>query len=376
MEIRAHYTLIGGFVLAFALGIFGFVYWLQNTSGLGTETLYQVQFEQPVTGLTVGQGVLFNGVRVGAITALKLDAQDPKRLTATIAVSPSTPIRADTQVDVTYQGLTGAPAIALKGGSPSAQRLSTDNNHPAVLTAGAGVGQNLTESARVTLQHIDELIADNAKPIHTAIEGISAFADMLGRNSKRVEGMIGGLEKLTGSGPENAKPTVYDLSAAKDFPNIKKTIKEQMVVPDPGTIVAYDTQKILIRSGDGTFSDVQGGQWADSLPKLMQARILQSFENANQLGNVSRPSNDQPEQPPYRLELGIRNFQIVPDQQPSAVVEFSARLLDDKGKVIGARIFNASTSAKSVQAADAVVALNDAFSKTAHDLVVWTVGLL
>jgi phospholipid/cholesterol/gamma-HCH transport system substrate-binding protein len=373
MEIRAHFTLIGGFVLAFAFGMFSFIYWLQNTSGLGQETLYQIQFDQPVSGLTVGQGVLFNGIRVGAITDLKLDSQQPKRLNVTIAVAPATPIRADTQVDVTYQGLTGAPAIALKGGSPTAPLLRTQNNHPAALIAAAGVGQNLSESARVTLQHIDQLIADNSKPLHTAIEGISTFADMLGKNTKRVEDLIGGLEKLTGGGKE-AKLAVYDLTAAADFPPATKTIKTQMVIPDPATILVYDTQKILVRSAAGTYSDIKGGQWADNLPKLMQARILQSFENANQLTSVSRPI-DQIEQA-NRLELGIRNFQLVAEPTPIALVEFSARLLDDKGSVIGARMFESRAPAKSIAAADAVAALNEAFGKVEHELVVWTVGLL
>ena len=35
MEIRARYMLIGAFVLAFAVGMFGFVYWIKNTGGLG-----------------------------------------------------------------------------------------------------------------------------------------------------------------------------------------------------------------------------------------------------------------------------------------------------------------------------------------------------
>jgi phospholipid/cholesterol/gamma-HCH transport system substrate-binding protein len=327
-----------------------------------------------VSGLTVGSGVLFNGIRVGSITDLKLDPQEPKRLLVSIAVTPATPIRTDTQVDVTYQGLTGAPALALKGGTTTAARLRPQNQQPPVLVAGPGVGQNLTESARETLHQIDELIADNAKPLHTAIEGISTFADMLGRNSKRVEGMIGGLEKLTGGGPETKPPTVYDLAAATDFPAIKKTITAQMVVPDPATILVFDTQKILIRTNAGTYSNVEGGQWADNLPKLMQARIVQSFENAHQLRAVSRPI-DQLESP-YRLELGIRNFQISPEPTPTAVVEFSARLLDDKGKVAGARIFNVSAQAKSIQAGDAVGALNEAFSKAAKELVVWTVGLI
>jgi phospholipid/cholesterol/gamma-HCH transport system substrate-binding protein len=93
MEIRARYMLIGSFVLAFALGIFGFVYWIKNTGGLGQRTSYQVRFEQPVAGLTVGSSVLFNGIRVGAITDLKLDPQDPKRLTISIRRRRSAPTR-------------------------------------------------------------------------------------------------------------------------------------------------------------------------------------------------------------------------------------------------------------------------------------------
>jgi phospholipid/cholesterol/gamma-HCH transport system substrate-binding protein len=374
MENRAHYVLIGSFVLVFAFTMFAFVYWLQNVGGLGQQSIYQVRFEQPVSGLTVGSGVLFNGIRVGTISDLKLDPSAPKRLVASISVSPATPIRSDTQVDVTYQGLTGAPAIALKGGAANAPRLTAQNHQPPVLLAGADVGQNLTEAARGTLKHIDSLIAENSKPLHTAIEGISAFADMLGRNSNRVEGLIGGLEKLTGTGGDNKPPAVYDLEAASGFPETTKTISEQMVVPDPTAILAFDTQKILIRNKAGTFSNVAGGQWADNLPKLMQARIVQSFENAHQLSAVSRPFDQIAGA--LRLELGIRNFQISLEPAPTAVVEFSARLLDDQGKVTGARIFNVSVPAKSAQAADAVAALNAAFAKAAKELVDWTVGLV
>ena len=145
-------------------------------------------------------------------------------------------------------------------------------------------------------------------------------------------------------------------------------------MPDPTALLLFDTQKILIRTNDGTYSNVKEGQWADNLPKLMQARILQSFENANQLKEVSRPIDMM--EPAYRLELGIRNFQLVPEPTPTAVVEFTARLLDDQGKVADARIFSVSEQAKAIDAPDAVAALNAAFSKAAHELVEWTVDLI
>jgi phospholipid/cholesterol/gamma-HCH transport system substrate-binding protein len=196
---------------------------------------------------------------------------------------------------------------------------------------------------------------------------------MLGRNSKRLEGIIGGLEKMTGGG-EKKPVAIYDLAAAKEFAGVQKTIKQRLLVPDPSSILTFDTQKILIRSAAGTYSSIEDAQWADNLPKLMQARVLQSFENAHQLDAVSRPM-DQVEGA-YRLELGIRNFQITLMPAPTALVEFSARLLDDKGKVLGAQLFSASVPAKSMQAADAIAALNAAFTQTEHELVTWTVGVL
>jgi phospholipid/cholesterol/gamma-HCH transport system substrate-binding protein len=259
------------------------------------------------------------------------------------------------------------------GGEANAPALSGQNNQPPVLIAPPGVGQNLTEAARGTLHNIDTILGDNSKDLHTAINGFSTFADMLGRNSKRLEGIIGGLEKLTGTG-EKKPVAVFDLAAATDFPGLTKTITQHLVVPDPSSILTFDTQRILMRSAAGTYSSIEDAQWADNLPKLMQARILQSFENAHQLSMVSRPI-DQLEGA-YRLELGIRNFQIAPTPTPAAQVEFSARILDNKGNVIGARVFDASAPAQSTQAAAAVAALDKAFTQAARELVVWTVGVL
>jgi phospholipid/cholesterol/gamma-HCH transport system substrate-binding protein len=374
MENRARYTLMGLFVLAITAGAFIFVYWLENTGGLGKRATYIVQFDQPVSGLTPGSGVLFNGIRVGVISDIRLDTINPKRVTLTLSIDPATPVRVDTIVDVTYQGFTGAPAILLKGGSETAAPLTSQNGQPPVLTVSSGVGQNLSEAARETLHHLDEILTDNAKPLHTAITGVSTFADMLGRNSKRLEDMIGGLERLTGTGATPPSPTVYDLIAPTTFPLFKKTIDAPLIVADPSSIIAFDTQKILVRSAAGAFSNIENAQWADNLPKLLQAKIVQSFENANQLKMVSRPIDQL--NAAYHLELAIRRFQILSEPKPMAEVEFSARLISDKGEVTDARIFNVSEPSKSLEASAAAAALNAAFAKAAEALVVWTVDLI
>src|SRR3954469_357889 len=136
METRAPFAVIGGFVLAGIVAIFGFVYWLNNTGGLGPRTSYHVQFEGSVSGLLVGAAVLFNGIRVGEVTNLGLAPDNPRRVNATISVTATTPVRADTRIGLEFQGLTGVPVIALEGGSSAAAGgIST-------LIAEPGAGQS------------------------------------------------------------------------------------------------------------------------------------------------------------------------------------------------------------------------------------------
>ena len=50
METRAAFVVVGAFVLAAIAAVFGFVYWLHNTAGLGPRTTYHVQFDGSVPG--------------------------------------------------------------------------------------------------------------------------------------------------------------------------------------------------------------------------------------------------------------------------------------------------------------------------------------
>ena len=98
---------------------------------------------------------------------------------------------------------------------------------------------------------------------------------------------------------------------------------------------------------------------------------MQSFENARQLGAVSRPIDQL--NADYKLEIGIRRFYIAVSSSPTAVIDLTARLIsNDKGSVAAARIFSASEPAKSTEAKAAVQAINQAFAKVAAEIVAWT----
>ena len=86
MEIRARYVQMGAFTLAVLVAGFAFVYWLNNAGGLRDRAVYRIRFESSVSGLLKGSAVLFNGIRVGEVTGLELDPDDPRQVQATIAV--------------------------------------------------------------------------------------------------------------------------------------------------------------------------------------------------------------------------------------------------------------------------------------------------
>lgn len=371
MEIRARYLLIGCFTLVVVGAMFGFVYWLHAYGGLSQRAFYRVRFESPVPGLLAGSPVLFNGIRVGEVTATELAREDPRQVTATISIDPAAPVRADTQVGLEAQGLLGASAaITLTGGAATSPAVTAAPGAPPLLRADASASESMTQAARDALRRIDQLVADNSASLHTTIENLKVFSDALARNSDRLDGIMSGIERLTGAPPK--PPSGYDLTAPRTFPAPAKPPAGQLAVPDPTAVLMFDTQKILIRPPSGEMTTVANAQWSDTVPKLVQAKIIQSFENANYLAAVTRPidglaANDQ-------LLIDIRSFNIVLSPDPVADVEFSAKILGDGGKIVAARIFHASVPAKGVESPAAPAAINEAFGKVATDLVVWASG--
>jgi phospholipid/cholesterol/gamma-HCH transport system substrate-binding protein len=369
METRAPYALIGAFVLAVIAAAFGFVYWLNNAGGLGQRTTYHVRFENSVSGLLTGAAVLFNGIRVGEVTELQLSPDDPRAVLATIAITPSTPIRADTQAGLEFQGLTGVPVITLQGGSAGASAQPG-----LVLVADPLSGQSMTQAARQALQRVDAVLAENATPLRETIGNINTFAGALARNSEKVDGIIAGLERMTGAAPPLAPPPAYDLVAPKDLAPLAKPLHGQLAVREPSAPILYDSQNILARGKDGATAPLTGGRWSDNLTKLLQARIVQSFENATLADAVDRQTDDVKAQ--YRLTIDIRSFHLVTTGAPTGDVELSAKLVGEDGKIAAAKIFHVTAPAEGTDAAAAAAALNEAFRQVAADLVTWVGGVI
>ena len=371
MEIDARYTRIGAFTLAVIAAGFVFVYWLHNAGGLRQRTVYQIRFENSVSGLLTGAAVLFNGIRVGEVTGLQLSREHPRQVTVTISVEPATPVRADTRIEIDFQGLAGAAVISLKGGASDSAAIAGSRDKPPLLVADAAATQSMTQAARDTLRRLDSILADNAEPLRSTLGNLDTFSAALARNSDRVDGIVAGLERMTG-GAAKTPATVYDLHAPKTFPPPVRPAAGQLVVPDPTALVALETQRLLVRTAGGGVA-FGNGQWSDSVPKLFQAKIIEALESSGYLSAVGRPMDGLTAD--FQLLIDVRSFHVAAGAAPSAEVEFAAKVLDGTGRIVATRVFAAKAPAQSVDAPAAIAALDEAFGKAVTDLVVWTATL-
>jgi phospholipid/cholesterol/gamma-HCH transport system substrate-binding protein len=365
VEIRARYVQVGAFTLAVLLASFVFVYWLNNAGGLRNRAIYSVRFDSSVSGLLKGSAVLFNGIRVGEVTRLDLDPAHPRQVLATIAVDRTTPVRVDTFVTIDFQGLTGSPVIALMGGTSDLPLASKSG--VALLIADAAAGQSMSGAARDVLRRLDGILADNAKPLKTMITNLDTFAGALARNSDKLDGIVAGLERMTG-GAAKTRAAIYDLAFPSSSRPLEKTLNTQLIIPEPTALSVLDNDKIQSVSSTSAYMALPDAQWSDLLPKVVQMALARSLEDAGLFAGVSRPLDGVPGD--YQLALDIRKFQLAPSL--SADVEIGAKLLDGKGRIVATRVLRASVSAETSTGPAAASALNQAFARVGTELIAWT----
>jgi phospholipid/cholesterol/gamma-HCH transport system substrate-binding protein len=367
METRAPFVVVGAFVLAAIVAVFGFVYWLHNTGGLGPRVIYHVQFDGSVPGLLIGAGVLFNGIRVGEVTDLGLAPDNPRRVNATISVASTTPVRSDTKVGLEFQGLTGVPVIALEGGT-----LLSNSDQVPTLIAEPGAGQSMTQAARDALRRVDTVLAENSGPLKDTIANLKVFSEGLARNTGKLDGIVSGIEKMTGGGTPAQKIT-YDLRAPQNLGPASKTIKGQLAIPEPSAVAMLETQRFLF-SPTKDYPGFADALWADSIPKLLQARLIEGFENYDIAHAPLRIADIG--QTDFQLLIDVRRFRIATDSGPTAEIGLSARIVDKNGKVVASRLFEDGERFDKIEPPAAAAAFSDAFGRIAKDMIAWTVQAL
>lgn len=178
--------------------------------------------------------------------------------------------------------------------------------------------------------------------------------------------LLGGCASLLGG--SKAIPT-FDLTAPTDF-TAPRAGSAQLVVAAPTALAVLDTQQIVVEPQPGQVNYLGNAQWADRLPPLFQARLLQSFENGSRGRSVGRAGDGITAE--YVLVTDIRAFGLQTFQGNEAVVEVSAKIIRQAdGRIAAAQVFKARAAASSTGGPEVTQALDEASDQVFIEIVKW-----
>ena len=111
----------------------------------------------------------------------------------------------------------------------------------------------------------------------------------------------------------------------------------------------------------------KGIAWSDRLPRLVQTRMIETFQNSGAVKSVSASTGQ------YALATELRAFQIdVSAGRAAAEIDIFAKLINvNTGRVVASKGFNARVPAASDAPGDAIAALNQAFTEVLQDTTTW-----
>lgn len=248
METRANYVLIGVFTLATAAFLLLFGLWAAKYSSDRDWTLYDVVFDEAVTGLTEGGSVQYNGISVGSVEDLRLDPKDPRRVIARVKLRVETPVKTDTRAKLSFTGLTGTAFIQLTGGTPEAPVLAARNGEgngdrvPVIQTEASAL-QNIAETANRLVARLDQVLSDeNIRNINRTLDHI-----------EHATGAISAQREDLGALIRNARVSSEKLATTLDTTNAAiADIDRELVDKLPALIAKLDSTLARLDTAAGS----------------------------------------------------------------------------------------------------------------------------
>jgi phospholipid/cholesterol/gamma-HCH transport system substrate-binding protein len=253
--------------------------------------------------------------------------------------------------------------IALEGGT-----LVAKSAEVRTLVAELGAGQGMTQAARDALRKVDSVLSENSGALKDTIANFKVFSEGLARNTGKLDGIVAGLERMTGATAPPQKIT-YDLRALQNPGPVGKVVNVQWAIPEPTAVAMLETQRFLFSPAQ-EYPGFAEAMWADALPKLIQARLIESFENYDIAHAPLRMADVG--QTEFQLLIDVRRFRIAIESGPAAEIGLSARIVDKNGKVVASRLFEESEKFATVAPPEAVAAFSEAFGRMAKSVIAWT----
>lgn len=302
MENKANYILLGIFVIVFFFGAAGFVLWLGKFADDNDYKFYRINTKESISGLNEKAPVKLLGVNVGEVTKVFINSDNPEEVSIIIKVDKTTPVSADTEATVEFQGITGLKYVQLQGGTNESIPLVTSDEISKMATIQSGEsllsnidkitkdsGNLLGDISSVATRLNHTLSDKNIKNLEEILVNLANFTSSLNIISEQIQSSISSVNKATSSINTNLVSTTDKISHASDtFTNLMNNKASDMIssvktAANGITELMYKVESSLNSmqtEGDGTIDSAKSAIEEAKLLMLQANELIEQLQNS------------------------------------------------------------------------------------------------
>lgn len=195
----------------------------------------------------------------------------------------------------------------------------------------------------------------------------------LGRSAALLAALaLAACSSLFGAPPEN----LYRLAPQTNFPAGLPHRDVRLVIDVPRASPGLDSSRIALVRPPVSVDYFAESAWTDRAPLVVQAALLESFENSGRLVALDRDSIEA--EPDFLLRTELRHFEAEYDSAagpPLARVAMRVRLVGaGDRRIVAETAFSRSERAAANDVPHIVAALDRALGQVIDDIVAWTLA--
>ena len=186
-------------------------------------------------------------------------------------------------------------------------------------------------------------------------------------------------------GVNESPPRLYVLTPKSTYPDNLQRVDWQLLVETPVSPAGLNTARIALQDSPIELRYFEFANWIDFAPKMVQALIIESFENSGKIVSVGREQIGL--RSDFLLKTELREFQAEYEERlpsgtkelgptaapPWARVRLNVKLVKmPQREIVAHQTFERRVRAQENRMSAIIDAFDDALGKTLKSVVVWT----
>jgi len=240
-------TKVGIFVVTALVLLSATIYGVRTTRTVRGQVRFKT-YLRDAGGLDADTSVLFGGIKVGQITTVRPDTDDPTRIEIAFQVKAGTPLNSQSMAKVATVSLMASPALSITTGSSQAPRLapgdvvpSEEGVNPSDLTRRVATA---VDNANNVLLDLRREIPEIAAQVHSVLDNVNTLTGV--DNQQQIRTVLAGIRTLvndTDAAVGSAKPLMANID--QTVSNVNRTFDSVRGTVDSAREPLIDDLKAL-----------------------------------------------------------------------------------------------------------------------------------